>query len=141
MLIGEYRHNIDSKGRLIVPAKFRNILGDNLIVTRGLDGCLFGYSLDQWQKIQTKIEELPVNRKDARTFTRFFFSAATDCDFDKQGRINLPDLLINYAGLNKKCVLVGLSDRVEIWSEEKWNSFTEETESKFEDIAEDLLDL
>lgn len=141
MLIGEYRHNIDTKGRLIVPAKFRNILGDYLIVTRGLDGCLFGYSLNQWEKIQSKIEDLPVNRKDARTFTRFFLSAATDCDFDKQGRINLPDLLIDYAGLDKKCVLVGLSDRIEIWSEEKWNSFTEETESKFEDIAEELLDL
>ena len=95
MFMGEYQHNIDAKGRIIIPAKFRQDLGDKFVVTRGMDGCLFGYPMAEWEKIQDKIDNLPVNKKDARYFTRFFFSAAVECEFDKQGRINIPNVLLS----------------------------------------------
>lgn len=108
MFMGEYQHNIDAKGRIIIPAKFRQDLGDKFVVTRGMDGCLFGYPMAEWEKIQDKIDNLPVNKKDARYFTRFFFSAAVECEFDKQGRINIPNVLRKYAQIEKKCVVVGV---------------------------------
>ena len=140
MLLGEYKHSIDSKGRIIVPSKFREKLGENFIVTRGLDGCLFGYPAEEWIKLEEKLQELPMAKRDARKFTRFFYSAATECKIDKQGRINLPENLINFAALEKNCYLIGVSNRIEIWSEDNWEMFTEEAEESFEDIAEDMID-
>lgn len=140
MLLGEFKHSIDAKGRLIVPAKFRGDLGERFIVTRGLDGCLFGYPAHEWEKIEEKLGQLPLAKRDARKFTRFFYSAATECTIDKQGRINLPQNLIDYAKIEKNCYLIGVSDRFEIWSEENWEDFTAEAEGTFEDIAEDMID-
>lgn len=140
MLLGEFKHSLDSKGRIIVPAKFRENLGESFIVTRGLDGCLFGYPMEEWEKLEEKLRQLPLAKRDARKFTRFFYSAATECTIDKQGRVNLPKTLIDFAKLEKSCYLVGVSDRFEIWSEDNWDSFTDEAEDSFEDLAEDLID-
>lgn len=140
MLLGEYKHSLDSKGRIIVPSKFREKLGENFIVTRGLDGCLFGYPAAEWIKVEEKLQELPMAKRDARKFTRFFYSAATECKIDKQGRINLPENLIAFAALEKTCYLVGVSNRIEIWSKDKWEMFTEEAEESFDDIAEEMID-
>ncbi|WP_413627065.1 division/cell wall cluster transcriptional repressor MraZ [Fructilactobacillus vespulae] len=140
MFIGEYRHNIDQKGRIIIPAKFREQLGDQFVITRGLDGCLFGYTQSEWEKVQKEINELPFNKRDARTFARLFFSAATECEIDKQGRVNLPDPLIKYAGLIKSCVLTGVSTRFEIWDADKWDAYNEQSQDDFNEIAENLLD-
>lgn len=140
MLIGEYQHNIDAKGRLIMPSKFRPDLGHSFIITRGLDGCLFGYPLESWKTIEEKLQKLPLAKKDARKFTRFFYSAATEVEVDKQGRINLPQTLIDFAKIDKSCRVIGVSDRIEIWSSERWEEFAEEVEEDFEDIAEDMMD-
>lgn len=136
--MGEFSHSIDTKGRLIIPAKFRDQLGAQFVVTRGMDGCLFGYPMSEWEVLEQKLKELPLNKKDARAFVRFFYSAATECEFDKQGRVNLPKALSEHAGLEKKCVIVGVSDRIEIWSEDRWNNFAEGAEENFDEIAEKL---
>lgn len=140
MFMGEFQHNIDSKGRLIIPSKLREELGETFIVTRGMDGCLFGYTLDEWSLLEDKIKEMPLSKKDARTFVRFFYSAATECDIDKQGRINLPANLRKYAELEKPCVIIGVSNRIEIWSEARWADFSVEAEENFDDIAENMVD-
>lgn len=140
MLIGEYQHTIDAKGRLIMPAKFRQDLGYSFIVTRGLDGCLFGYPLENWAKVEAKLEQLPLSKKDARKFTRFFYSAATEVEVDKQGRINLPQTLIDFAKIDKSCRVIGVSDRIEIWSSEVWEAFAADMEDDFESLAEDMID-
>lgn len=140
MLIGEYKHNIDTKGRLIVPAKFREELGVTFVLTRGLDGCLFGYPMEQWKILQEKLKQLPLSKKDARSFVRFFYSAAVEADIDKQGRINIPSNLLDYAKIDKECRIVGVSDRIEIWSDHKWEQFAELAEASFEDIAENMID-
>lgn len=140
MLIGEYQNNIDAKGRLIMPAKFRQDLGYSFIVTRGLDGCLFGYPLENWAKVEEKLEQLPLSKKDARKFTRFFYSAATEVEVDKQGRINLPQTLIDFAKIDKSCRVIGVSDRIEIWSSEVWEAFAADMEEDFESLAEDMID-
>lgn len=140
MLIGEYRHNIDDKGRLIIPAKFREEIGVKFVVTRGLDGCLFVYSMDNWNKIVSKLQTLPFTKKDARTFMRFFLSGATVCEFDKQGRINLSNSLIEYANVQKECTIIGVNDRLEIWASEKLDAIMEENASNFSDIAENLFE-
>ena len=140
MLIGEYSHAIDAKGRMIVPAKFREDLGFSFIITRGLDGCLYGYPQDQWKQLQDKLKQLPQSKKESRAFTRFFYSAATEVEFDKQGRINIPQTLRGHAQLEKNCRIIGVSDRIEIWSEDRWLSFAEEVEENFEDLAENMID-
>ena len=140
MLIGEYHHNIDEKGRLIIPSKFREEIGDSFVVTKGLDGCLFVYSLSEWEKIVNKLKKLPFTKKDARTFTRFFLSSATVCEFDRQGRINLVNSLIEYAGLKKECAVIGVNDRLEIWALDKFNNLMEEKTLELDDIAENLFD-
>lgn len=140
MFMGEFQHSIDAKGRLIVPAKFREKLGDIFVVTRGLDGCLFGYPLDEWNKLEEKLNEMPLAKKDARLFVRFFYSAATECEIDKQGRINIPQTLRAHAQLEKSCVIIGVSNRIEIWDEARWQSFTKEAEMSFDDIAESMID-
>ena len=140
MLIGEYRHTIDEKGRLIIPSKFRDDIGNSFIVTRGLDGCLFVYSYAEWEKITNRLKKLPFTRKDARTFTRFFLSGANECEFDKQGRINLANSLIEYADLKKECLVIGVNDRLEIWSLEKFNNLMNENFEQLDQIAENLFD-
>ena len=139
MFIGEYHHTIDEKGRIIIPAKFRGELGTNFIVTRGIENCLFVYSLDNWTKITDKLSSLPFTKKDARTFNRFFMSGATNVELDKQGRININAPLVDYAKLNKDCVVIGTGDRLEIWSQELWNSFFDSTKDSMSDIAENLF--
>lgn len=138
--MGEFQHNIDAKGRIIIPAKLREDLGSKFVITRGLDGCVFGYPLDNWEKIQEKLKQLPLAKKEARAFTRFFYSAAAEAEIDKQGRINIPTTLVNYANLEKECLVLGVSDRIEIWSKEKWENVSSEIEESFEEIAEDMLD-
>lgn len=138
--MGEFQHSIDTKGRLIVPSKLREQLGEKFVVTRGLDGCLFGYPLSEWEKLEKKLDQMPLAKKDARSFVRFFYSAATECEIDKQGRINIPTTLRKHAHLEKSCVIIGVSTRIEIWDEQRWNDFSEETEENFDDIAETMID-
>ena len=140
MLIGEYRHNIDEKGRLIIPSKFREEIGNTFVVTKGLDGCLFVYPMSEWEKIVAKLKKLPFTKKDARIFSRFFLSAATVCEFDKQGRINLVNSLIEYADLKKECLVIGVNDRLEIWALDKFNSLMAEKTLELDNIAENLFD-
>jgi MraZ protein len=139
MFMGEHHHNIDSKGRLIVPAKFRDNLGENFVITRGLDQCLFGYPLKEWEEIEQKLKALPLTKKDARAFTRFFFSGATESEIDKQGRINIPTPLLQYAKLEKECVILGVSNRIEIWSKQIWEDYFNESEESFAEIAENMI--
>jgi len=139
MFMGEYHHTIDEKGRIIIPAKFREMLGDTFIVTRGIENCLFVYPNDEWQKIVTKLESLPFTKRDARQFVRFFLSGATIAEFDKQGRVNLTSPLIDYAKLQKDCVVIGTGSRLEIWSKEDWDSFFDSAKDNMSDIAENLF--
>lgn len=140
MLMGEFHHNIDEKGRIIIPSKFREELGNNFIITRGLEECLFIYSMENWNKITSKLNSLPFTKRDARSFTRFFLSGATAAEFDKQGRINITSPLVSYAELKKECVIIGVGDRLEIWSSEKWNNFYEENKENLSNIAENIFD-
>ena len=140
MFMGEFHHSIDTKGRLIIPAKFRELLGDCFVVTRGLDQCLFVYSMAEWQILEEKMKTLPLTKKDARAFTRFFFSGALECELDKQGRINLSSPLIRYAGLEKDCVIIGVSNRLEIWAKQSWEVYLEAQENSFAEIAENKLE-
>lgn len=139
MFIGEYHHSIDDKGRLIIPSKFRDELGERFIVTRGIENCLFVYSEDSWTKIVNKLETLPFTKKDARQFIRFFLSGASEAEFDKQGRINITSPLISYANINKECVIIGTGDRLEIWSKESWDDFFTSAKDSMSDIAENLF--
>lgn len=137
MLIGEYYHNIDAKGRIILPSKFRSELGERFIVTKGFDGCLYGYSVTEWNAIEEKIKTLPlVTGKDARNFTRFFFSSAIECEIDSQGRILISQNLREFASLQKEIVIIGVSSRIEIWSKEKWEEYNSSQDS--DDIAEKM---
>ncbi len=138
--MGEYKHNLDTKGRIIVPSKFRELLDEQFVITRGLDRCLFAYTQDEWGRIEEKLKTLPLTKKDARKFTRLFFSGATNVEIDKQGRINIPQNLREYAGLSKDCTVIGVSSRIEIWDSAAWEDFYTESEDNFEDIAEDLID-
>ena len=140
MFIGQYNNKMDAKGRLSIPIKFRDELGEKFIITRGLDSCLFGYSLQEWQKVESKIKSLPITKKNARTFQRFFFSGATEVEIDKQGRINITPTLREHAGLVKNCRVIGVNDRIEIWDEERWKAYIAETEENFEELAEQMAD-
>lgn len=139
MFMGEYHHNIDEKGRLIMPAKFRNDLKDKFIITRGLEKCLYVYSLEDWDKLVNKLNTLPFTKKDARIFIRSFFSGAAQIEVDRQGRINITSPLIDHAGLTKECVIIGANDRIEIWSKDEWDKFLDVNSEKLEDIAENLF--
>jgi MraZ protein len=139
MFMGEYHHSIDMKGRMIVPSKFRDELGEMFIITRGLDQCLFGYPLSEWALIEEKLKGLPLTKKDARAFTRFFFSGATESELDKQGRINIPAPLLQYAKLEKECVVLGVSNRIEIWSKQIWEDYFSQSEDSFAEIAENMI--
>ena len=139
MFMGEFHHNIDDKGRLVIPNKFRLELGERFIITRGLEKCLYAYSMTEWNNIVTKLRQLPFTKKDARTFIRSFFSGAAECEFDRQGRINITSPLVSYADLTKECVVIGANDRLEIWGKANWDNFFEENSEKLEDIAENLF--
>ena len=120
MFMGEYNHTIDAKGRLIIPAKFRETLGEEFILTKGLDGCLSIYPMDEWKSFEEKLKALPLTDKNARAFLRFFVAGATSCELDRQGRILIPSTLREFAGLEKEVVLTGNLTRIEVWSKERW---------------------
>ena len=141
MLLGEYHHNIDDKGRLVIPTKYREELGSEFVITRGIERCLYVYSKIEWEKLVAKLNTLPFTKKDARTFMRSFFSGATVGAFDKSGRINITSPLVSYAGLTKECVIIGVNDRLEIWSEEAFNKFMDDNQEQLEDIAEHLFEV
>ena len=139
MFMGEYNHTIDSKGRLIIPSKFRETLGDEFVVTKGLDGCLFVYDNKEWSAFEEKLKSLPLTNKDARQFVRFFLAGATLAEVDKQGRILVPANLREFAGLEKEVVLVGVASRVEIWSKSRWDDAS--SYDDVEEIAEHMAEL
>ena len=141
MLIGEYEHSLDAKGRLIMPAKLREDMGEKFILTTGLDGCLFGFSMSEWEKFEDKLKALPITNKNARNFVRFFFSGANECEIDKQGRINIPQSLREYAELGREVAIIGVSTRVEIWNREKWNNYTSPENMDVDEIAKQMSDL
>lgn len=141
MFMGEYRHSLDSKARLIMPAKFREMLGESFVMTRGLDNCLFVYPQNEWKILEEKVKKLPLAKSEARAFVRFLFSGATECEFDKQGRISLSSLLRNYAQIDKELVVIGVSNRVEIWSKDNWESYLAKAELDYVDLAEKIIEL
>ena len=128
MFMSEYNHTIDAKGRLIIPSKFREVLGEEFVITKGLDGCLFVYDNQEWNAFEEKLKALPLNKKDNRQFVRFFLAGAAEVEVDKQGRILLPAALREFAGLEKDVVLVGVGSRVEIWSKDKWENMNSDTD-------------
>lgn len=138
MFIGEYQHTIDSKGRIIIPSKFREDLGEQFILTKGLDGCLFVYSLKEWKVLEDKLATLPLTSKDARAFVRFFFAGATECEFDKQGRIVIPSNLREYSQISKEAIIIGVSNRLEIWSKENWMTYNDDDHLSYDAIAEKM---
>ena len=139
MMIGEYHHNIDEKGRLIIPSKFRIELGEKFIVTRGMEKCLFVYPMKDWNNMINELNKLSFTKRDYRTFMRMLLSGATECELDKSGRINIMGPLKNYANLEKECVIIGVNDRLEIWSENDFNNFFNDNIDAFSDIAENLF--
>lgn len=141
MFLGEYQHSLDNKGRITIPAKFREQLGDKFVVTKGLENSIFLYSLPEWQVIEDKLRTLPFTRADVRSFARFFFSGASELDIDKQGRTVLPGNLREYAAIDKDVVIIGVGARAEIWAAEKWEKYIESAETSYEDIAASLVDL
>lgn len=141
MLMGEYQHTIDAKGRLILPAKFRDELGELFIVTKGLDNCLFVYAKEEWAILEGKLKQLPLAKPEARAFVRFFFAGAAEVECDKQGRVLLPTNLRDYAQVEKDVVILGVSNRVEIWSKSVWDSYNEQISPTVASIAESLVDL
>lgn len=141
MFMGEYQHSMDAKGRVIIPAKFRESLGEKFVATRGLDNCLFVYPMHEWSILEKKLTSLPLTSKNARTFVRFFFSGATESDLDKQGRVSIPANLRNYADLEKNIVIIGLANRIELWAKEKWDIYLDSAEDSYEDIAAAMEEL
>ena len=140
MFIGQYQHNLDTKNRLIIPVKFRDGLGDSFVVTKGLDGCLTIYTLDEWESMLERLSEIPTERKVARQYLRTLTSNAIECSLDNQGRIQLSQPLIAETDLKKSCIIIGVASHVEIWPEEHWNEYEEEAAESFEDIAEELTE-
>ena len=141
MFFGEYQHSIDPKGRVFMPAKFRDDLGEKFVVTKGLDNCLFVYPNEEWKSFEQKLRTLPLTSKEARAFIRFFFAGAAECEADKQGRILLPANLRDYAGLEKDLSIIGVSTRVEIWNRDAWESYNGESSMDQEAIIEKMAEL
>ncbi|MEG1004220.1 division/cell wall cluster transcriptional repressor MraZ [Clostridium sp.] len=140
MFIGEYHHGIDNKNRMIVPSKLREGFNGKFVITKGLDGCLYAYPMEEWKVLEEKMKTLPLTNKDARAFVRFFFSGACEVELDKQGRGLIPQNLKEYAGIEKDIVSIGVLSRVEIWSREKWEEYNN-SNIDFESIAENMSDL
>jgi MraZ protein len=141
MFMGEYQHNVDKKGRIFVPARLREGLGDVFVVTKGLDSCLFAFPLTEWKDLEERLRPLSFTSRDARAFSRFLFSSANECEIDKQGRVLIPQNLREHAGMDKEAVIIGVSSRVDIWSGEKWDSYKNNASSSYEDIAEKIVGL
>ena len=141
MFVGEFQHGLDDKARLTIPAKFRDGLGQNFVITRGLDRCLFVYPRRDWEALGEKLRALPLSRADARQFLRLFFSGAADCDLDRQGRTVLPANLREYAGIRQECAVIGVGGRVEIWDADVWRSYAEGAARSFSEVAGGLVDL
>lgn len=139
MFMGEYNHTIDAKGRLIIPSKFRETLGDTFVVTKGLDGCLFVYDNEEWSIFEEKLKSLPITNKEARQFVRFFLAGAAEVEVDKQGRILVPNVLREFAELNKDVVLIGVASRIEIWSKERFDGMA--AYEDMDEIAEHMAEL
>jgi len=140
MFIGEYQHAIDSKNRIIIPTKFREGLGSEFIFTKGLDGCLYIYTMDEWIIMEEKLKKLPLTSKDARAFVRFFFSGANEVTIDKQGSALIPQNLCEYASIEKEIVSIGVSTRIEIWAKDKWDKYND-SDMNFDEIAEKMIEL
>ena len=141
MFIGEYTHSIDEKGRIAVPARFRTSFSGGIIVTRGLDSCLFAFTEKEWARLATKLAELPLSHANSRAFSRLMLAGAVDLELDSQGRIVLPEYLRLYASLQKKIVIVGIYNRLELWSESTWSQYKERTEKESDTISEQLSQL
>ncbi len=141
MLIGEYSHSLDVKGRLIMPAKLREDMGEKFIITTGLDGCLFGFSMIEWQKFEDKLKTLPITNKNARNFVRFFLSGATECELDKQGRFLIASKLREVANLDKDVTIIGAGTRIEIWNTKKWEEQTSAENLSIEEIEKNMEEL
>lgn len=141
MLLGEYQHAVDDKGRIAVPAKFRKVLSKGVVVTKGLDGCLYLYPLDEWGKLAEKLSHLPINQADSRAFSRMMLAGASHAEIDSQGRILVPDYLRSYAGIQSRAVIVGLYNRAEVWDEARWQKYRTNIEQKTDEIAERLGEL
>lgn len=141
MLIGEYRHTFDDKRRIALPAKFRTALGKQVVITHGLDSCLFIFSIPEWKHIVEKMERLSMGQADARAFGRYLFSGATDLEVDNLGRILVPEYLAKRAGLKKKAVLVGVNERLEVWSETNWDAYQKDVLTHADRMAEKLGDI
>ena len=140
MLIGEFNHTLDNKGRVIVPSRFREELQDRIIITRGLENSLFVYSLEEWGFMEKKLKAMPLAKAEARAFIRIFFSGASDVEIDKQGRILIPQLLREHAALDKEIVFIGVSNRAEIWSRDNWREYSNKLSQSYEQIAGELID-
>lgn len=138
MFIGEYEHNVDAKGRIIMPAKLREDIGDKFIITKGLDGCLFAYSQTEWANFEEKLKALPLAQKNARNFVRFFLSGAVECEIDKQGRFLIPANLREHALLDKEVVIIGVGTRLEIWNRETWKTYSSDENISADEIAENM---
>lgn len=138
MLIGEYEHSLDVKGRLIMPAKLREDMGEKFIITKGLDGCLFGFSQNEWLSFEEKLKTLPLTNKNARDFVRFFLSGAIECEIDKQGRFLIASNLREYANMEKDVVIIGVGTRLEIWDREKWQVYNSDANISADEIAENM---
>ena len=141
MLIGEYSHSLDVKGRLIMPVKLREDMGENFIITTGLDGCLFGFSMSEWQKFEDKLKTLPITNKNARNFVRFFLSGATECELDKQGRFLIPGKLREVASLDRDVTIIGAGTRIEIWNKEKWEEHNSEENLSIAEIEKNMEEI
>ncbi|MCR4990398.1 MAG: division/cell wall cluster transcriptional repressor MraZ [Lachnospiraceae bacterium] len=139
MFMGEYNHTLDAKGRLIVPAKFRESLGDEFVVTKGMDGCLFVFAMKEWEAFEEKLHTLPMTDKESRQFTRFFLAGAADLELDKSGRVLIPGVLREFAGITKEAVLIGVGSRVEIWSRERYEGSV--TYEDMDEIAKHMTEL
>lgn len=138
MLIGEYEHSLDAKGRLIMPVKLRESIGEVVIITKGLDGCLFGFSKTEWTNFEEKLKSLPLTNKNARDFVRFFLSGAMECEIDGQGRFLIPSNLRNYAGFDKQVMVIGVGTRIEIWDRQEWESYSSSDNISADEIAENM---
>ena len=138
MLIGEYEHSLDAKGRLIMPAKLREDMGEKFIITKGLDGCLFGFSQTEWANFEEKLKTLPLTNKSARDFVRFFLSGAIECEIDKQGRFLISSNLRQYCSIDKEAVIIGVGTRIEIWNRDKWKKYNSDENISADSIAENM---
>ena len=138
MFIGEYEHSVDVKGRIIMPSKLRENIGEKFIITKGLDKCLFAYSKSEWANFEEKLKTLPLTNKNARDFVRFFLSGAVECEIDKQGRFLVPSNLRTYANIDKEIVIIGVGTRLEIWNKESWTNYSSEENISADEIAENM---